>query len=89
MKKQPSLFVCLILDLIGMSTYTVPFAGELFDAVWAPVSGVLFFILFGRKALFGAAFSFVEELLPGTDIIPTFTIAWLVRSLQNKTAVRL
>lgn len=27
----------------------------------------------------GALFSFLEEWLPFTDIIPTFTIAWFMR----------
>ena len=84
MKKQPSLLLCVILDIIGCGFYIVPGIGQIFDMVWAPVSAVIFLILFGRKAAFGAAFSFVEEVIPGVDIIPTFTIAWVVRYVTNK-----
>jgi hypothetical protein len=31
----------------------------------------------------GGIFNFVEELLPGTDFIPSFTIMWLMRNAQN------
>lgn len=27
-------------------------------------------------------FSFIEEILPGLDIIPTFTIAWFIRKRE-------
>jgi len=85
MKKQPSLLLCIILDLIGSAGVIVPGFGAIFDVVWAPISSIIFLFLFGRKATFGAIFSFVEEVIPGVDIIPTFTIAWVVRYLANKT----
>lgn len=84
MKKQPSLSLCIILDLIGCAAIFAPGVGAIFDVFWAPVSSILFLILFGRKATFGAVFSFVEELIPGVDAIPTFTIAWVVRYLANR-----
>ncbi|HEX8331291.1 MAG TPA: hypothetical protein VF622_01645, partial [Segetibacter sp.] len=78
MKKQPSLIVCIIMDVIGYGTYALPFLGELGDAIWAPISGLIFFQLFGGvKGAFGGIFNFVEEFLPFTDFIPTFTIMWL------------
>ena len=79
MKKQPSLQLCLLLDAIGCIPFVVvPFLGEAFDIVWAPISAIIFYFVFGkRKALFGAAFSLVEELIPVVNFIPTFTIAWL------------
>lgn len=85
MKKQtlPSLTTCLILDAIGCASYIVPFFGEFIDLVWAPISGIIFYFLFGKRlGLFGGAFSFVEELLPGLDILPTFTIAWFMRKRE-------
>jgi hypothetical protein len=85
MKKQPSLSLCIILDIIGCAAIIAPGIGEIFDVIWAPVSSVLFLILFGRKATFGAVFSFVEEVIPGVNMIPTFTIAWVVRYFANKT----
>ncbi|MEO6133815.1 MAG: hypothetical protein ABIP35_01605 [Ginsengibacter sp.] len=79
----PNLSLCLLLDFIGMSSYIFPFVGELFDFIWAPISGILFFFLFGKKmGVFGGIFSFLEELSPGLDIIPTFTLAWIIRKRE-------
>ena len=79
MKKLPSLQLCLLMDAIGCIPFVVvPFLGQAFDIVWAPISAIIFYFLFGgRKAMFGAAFSLVEEIIPGVNFIPTFTIAWL------------
>jgi hypothetical protein len=79
----PNLFLCLVLDLVGMATYFIPALGEFTDVVWAPISGFLFFILFGgRFGLIGAALNFLEEIIPFTDIIPSFTIAWFIRKRE-------
>lgn len=81
--KQPNLALCIILDIIGYASFSIPFLGEFSDVIWAPLSGLIFYKLFGGKmGLFGGGFSFLEELLPFTDFIPTFTISWLIR--QNK-----
>ena len=86
-KLLPNLTTCIILDLVGMSSYLLPVIGETFDLVWAPVSGVLFYLLFGKKmGVFGGVFSFIEEILPGVDVIPTFTIAWFIRKREMDKA---
>ena len=85
MKKQPSLAFCVLMDLIGCSSYLIPGLGEIVDVAWAPISAIIFFFTFGKKAAFGAIFNFAEELLPGTDFIPTFTIAWFIRYLSNRS----
>jgi hypothetical protein len=83
--RQPSLLLCLVLDLIGYASYAVPFLGEFSDLVWAPISGVIFFILFGGwRGAMGGIFNFIEEILPGTDFIPSFTIMWIMRNAENK-----
>jgi hypothetical protein len=39
--------------------------------------------MFGKKlGVFGGIFSFLEELIPGVDLIPTFTIAWFMRKKE-------
>jgi hypothetical protein len=87
-KKRPSLLFCIIMDLIGCASYALPGIGEFADIFWAPVSGLIFFISFGGwKGAFGGLFNFAEELLPGTDFIPTFTIAWIARYLTEHKAV--
>lgn len=86
-KLLPNLTTCIILDLVGMSSYLLPVIGETFDLAWAPVSGVLFYLLFGKKmGVFGGVFSFIEEILPGVDVIPTFTIAWFIRKREMDKA---
>lgn len=87
-RPMPSLLLCLLFDFIGYASYAVPFFGEFFDVLWAPVSAVIFWKLFGfRKGFLGGVFSFVEELTPGLDFIPTFTINWvLLYFKRNKAA---
>src|ERR1700738_4212995 len=85
--RLPSLVICIIMDLIGNLSYGIPFFGELLDLVWAPISGIIFFLMFGGwKGAFGGIFNFVEELLPGTDFIPSFTIMWFVQYFRNKSS---
>jgi len=86
--QQPSLLFCIAMDLIGYFTYAVPGIGEFADIVWAPVSAIIFFKTFGGwKAAFGSIFNFAEELLPGTDFIPSFTIMWLMQYARSKTNI--
>jgi hypothetical protein len=87
----PSLATCIVMDLIGYASFAVPLVGELIDLVWAPVSAAIYMKMFGvRKGFFGGMFQFVEELLPGFDIIPTFTITWFIQNAKrNKEAVTL
>lgn len=78
-KSNPSLAFCLLMDAIGMATYAVPFFGEFGDVIWAPVSAFIFFRSFGGwKGAFGGVFNFIEELMPGLDFIPTFTIMYFI-----------
>lgn len=79
-KRQPSLIFCILMDLIGYATYAVPVLGELGDIIWAPMSALIFFAIFGSwKGVLGGLFNFIEELLPGTDFIPSFTIMWFIQ----------
>lgn len=89
MKKSPSLLFCLAMDAIGMLTFVIPGFGEFGDIVWAPLSAIIFFAGFGgKKGALGAIFSFLEEMLPFSDVIPTFTIAWLYfRFVESKKMV--
>lgn len=84
-KPPPSLGFCLLMDLLGCATYLLPGIGEWFDIIWAPISGIVFFMVFGGwKGALGGLFDFVEEILPGTDIIPSFTIAWIIKTQAAK-----
>ena len=80
--KKPSLLFCIAMDLIGMASFLIPALGEWSDVVWAPFSAYIFYQTFGGLGcMLGGAFSFLEEIFPFTDIVPTFKIAWYI---QNK-----
>lgn len=84
-RRQPSLAFCLVMDLVGCATYAIPFLGEFADIVWAPVSAIIFFISFGGwKGALGGIGNFIEEILPGTDFIPSFTIMWFLQNYRRK-----
>lgn len=75
-RKLPDLTTCILLDVIGCVSYIIP----PFGPVWAFISGIIFYVLFGKKfGVMGGVFSFLEELIPVVDFIPTFTIAWFIR----------
>lgn len=83
-QKTPSLALCLLMDVLGYATYAVPFIGEFFDILWAPISAFIFYKMFGgKKGVLGGLFNFAEEILPGLDFIPTFTIMWVVQYLRK------
>jgi len=74
-----------MMDLMGYATYAIPFLGEFADIVWAPVSAIIFFISFGGwKGALGGIGNFIEEILPGTDFIPTFTVMWFLQRYRRK-----
>ena len=79
--KLPNLTTCIFFDLLGMASYLLPVLGETFDFIWAPISGIIFYFLFGMRkfGMIGGIVSIIEEISPGFDIIPTFTIAWIIR----------
>jgi len=84
-KRQPSLIFCVMMDLIGYATYAIPFFGEFADIVWAPISAIIFFVSFGGwKGALGGIGNFIEEVLPGTDFIPSFTIMWFLQNYKKK-----
>ena len=82
-KKLPDLKLCILLDAIGCLSYAIPFFGEFSDIIWAPLSGFIFYFLFGnRLGAMGGVFSFIEEIIPGVDFIPTFTISHFIRKRE-------
>jgi hypothetical protein len=80
-RRSPSLVFCVIMDLIGYASYALPFFGEVADIFWAPLSGMIFLVSFGGwKGALGGIGNFIEELLPGTDFISSFTIMWFIQN---------
>ena len=82
--RQPSLMFCIIMDLVGYASYAVPVLGEISDIFWAPLSAIILFLSFGRwKGALGGIGNLIEEILPGTDFIPSFTIMWLLQRYRK------
>ena len=86
----PNIGFCILMDLIGCASFALPGLGEFSDIVWAPVSGLIFYKMFGgRFGMIGGALDFIEEILPFTDFIPSFTIAWCIRYFTQENSRRL
>lgn len=76
--KYKKLALSLLFDAVGYTSYIVPGAGEFIDVVWAPASAYLMTKLYkGKKGKIAAAVSFIEEAMPGLDVVPTFTLMWI------------
>lgn len=74
-RKWTKLAVCIVIDLIGSGGLGIPLVSDILDVITAPLAALALHALFGNPAVTLAGF--VEEILPGTDGIPTATIAWL------------
>ena len=73
--KVKKLALCLMLDAVGYISFTIPLIGEFSDILWAPVAAIISYKKFGAKrGKYTALTTFTEELLPITDIIPSFTL---------------
>ena len=68
------LVLCLAIDMIRIFHYLFDIFPSALMMLWAPISAVLNYNLFGN--LFLSGFAVVEEFLPMLDILPTATLAW-------------
>ncbi len=85
--KNTKLILSLIFDGIGMLSYIVPVFAESMDIIWAPLSGLLLVVMYkGIVGKIAGLFGAIEELIPFTDIIPTFTITWFYTYIIRKEA---
>lgn len=71
------LVVSLLIDLVGSSSYLLPVVGEGLDIVWAPIQTIFIMALYDSITPNLKYVSFIEEILPFTDIVPTATIGFL------------
>lgn len=68
----------ILYDLIGMASYLFPVVGPFIDIVWAPYAASQMTKMYpGTRGKVAAVIVFLEELSPGLDFIPTFTLTWL------------
>ena len=85
MKKYKKLIIGIVLDAIGCISYFIPGIGEFGDIIWAPIAGWLMTKLYkGKAGKIAGIVAFVEEAVPGLDIIPTFTLMWIYTYVLKK-----
>lgn len=84
MNKYKKLALGIVLDALGYVSYFFPGLGEFTDIIWAPLSAWIMTKLYkGKLGKVAAVVNFVEEALPGFDVIPTFTLMWLYTYVFN------
>lgn len=68
----------ILFDLIGMATMSIPVIGPFLDLAWAPFAAKKMSEMYpGRNGKLASILVFIEEILPFTDIIPSFTLMWV------------
>ncbi len=76
--RMRKLLLGLLFDGIGMISFSIPLLGEFSDVIWAPIAAFLMSRMYkGRVGRVASILTFVEEIIPFTDIIPSFTITWI------------
>ncbi len=77
--KYKKLVKCVLLDTVGMLSFSIPVVGPFIDVIWAPIAASISYKMFGEKrGKYTSLITFIEEILPVTDIIPSFTIFWFL-----------
>jgi len=83
-RKFLKLLLSLIFDTIGLISYIIPWFAEVSDIIWAPFAAFIIVKMYkGTLGKVGAAICLIEEILPSTDFIPTFTLMWLYKFVIN------
>lgn len=76
--KTGKLILGIVLDLVGMLSYAIPLVAELTDIIWAPIAALALATMYkGSVGKIGGVVTFIEEIIPGLDFIPTFTLTWI------------
>ncbi|MFH6950400.1 hypothetical protein ACHRV6_18040 [Flavobacterium sp. FlaQc-51] len=76
--RMRKLLLGVLLDAIGMISFTIPLLGEFSDVIWAPIAAFIMTRMYkGRVGKVASILTFVEEALPFTDVIPSFTLTWI------------
>ncbi|MGS2763635.1 hypothetical protein [Sinomicrobium sp. M5D2P9] len=83
--KYKKLILGLVFDAVGYLSYMIPGFGEFTDVLWAPASAWLISRMYkGQTGKVAAIISLIEELSPGLDVVPTFTLTWLYVYVYKK-----
>lgn len=83
--KNRKLLMGILFDAIGMVSFSIPAIGEFSDVVWAPLAGFLMTWMYkGNIGKVAGSITFIEEIFPFSDVIPTFTLTWIYTYLVKK-----
>ncbi|PAM95370.1 hypothetical protein B4N84_08845 [Flavobacterium sp. IR1] len=83
--KMKKLLFGVLFDAIGMVSFSIPVLGEFGDVIWAPIAAFIMTRMYkGRVGKVASILTFVEEILPFTDVIPSFTITWIYTYFFSK-----
>ena len=83
--KNKLLLKGLAYDVVGMATMAIPLVGPLLDIAWAPYAAKKMTEMYpGKKGKIASVLVFIEEILPFTDFIPSFTLMWLYTFVWKK-----
>ena len=83
--RSRDLLLSILFDAVGMLSFSIPLIGEFSDVVWAPISASLMMQMYkGGQGKLAGMFSFLEEIIPFTDFIPSFTLMWLYTYVFTK-----
>lgn len=75
----------IILDVIGMLSMSLPVVGPFLDILWAPFAAKRMSEMYkGTEGKIASILVFIEEILPITDFIPSFTLMWLYTYVWKK-----
>lgn len=76
----------VFMDVVGMLTMVIPVVGPFLDVLWAPYAAKKMTDMYeGSSGKVASIVVFVEELVPGLDFIPTFTLMWLYTFVFKRT----
>ena len=76
-EKKKLLIKSIAYDAAGMASGAVPLVGGFLDLLWAPYAAKKMKEMYpGQKGKLASVLVFIEEVLPFTDVIPTFTLMW-------------
>eukprot|EP00814_Leptocylindrus_danicus_P010735 CAMPEP_0116018290 /NCGR_PEP_ID=MMETSP0321-20121206/8557_1 /TAXON_ID=163516 /ORGANISM="Leptocylindrus danicus var. danicus, Strain B650" /LENGTH=414 /DNA_ID=CAMNT_0003488649 /DNA_START=120 /DNA_END=1364 /DNA_ORIENTATION=- len=70
------LLASLAIDFVGSCSYLLPGVGEAFDLAWAPTQTIMISAMYDESTPSLKYVSFIEEILPFTDVVPSATIGW-------------
>ena len=86
--KNKLLLKGVVYDAIGMASSAIPVVGAFLDILWAPYAAKKMQEMYpNRGGKIASVLVFIEEILPFTDIIPTFTLMWGYNFVWKKNTI--